>query len=174
VRAGHEPPPSERDPRREAERLPVGPPADPAAAPGAALEWSFNPWRERPLAAGLALGASLGGGLLLSALGVAPLGCLLLALAMGGSFAPLLVPARCRIDDQGVAQRGPFGWERRRWETIRRAARVRGGLLISPFARPRRLDAFRALLLPMPRADRRALTAQVAPRLARHGLEPIA
>ena len=136
----------------------------------APLEWSFNPWRERPTASALTLAVTAAIALFLWSTGVPPLAVVGLAMATAGSFAPLLVPARCRVDDQGVAHRGAFGWERRAWTEIRRVARVRGGLLVSPFEHPRRFDSFRALLLPMPRVDRPHLTAEVAPHLSRHGL----
>ncbi len=170
------------DPREPAVGLGVGPGPDSdrtavahadataAATPPPALEWQFNPWRERPTAAAIGL-ACVGGTVALSwNLGLAPLHHVVLALLMFTMLGALIVPVRCRIDDQGVARGGAIGWERRRWEDIRRAVRVRGGLLVSPFSEPRRLDAFRALLLPMHRAERRDLDASVRPHLVLHGL----
>jgi hypothetical protein len=146
--------------------------AEPAESDsGPPLEWRFNPWRERPLTSALASLFTLGSIGLLAVLGVKPLGYAALGAALAFSLGPLLLPSRCRVDDEGVAHRRVLGWERRRWSDIRRAVRVRGGLLLSPFEHPQRLDSFRALLLPMPRHDRGALNARLAPRLARHGLE---
>jgi len=138
--------------------------------PEPALEWSFNPWSERPARSILAALVTLAGGLLLLSLGVAPLAAVALSAALAGSLAPLLLPSRCRVDREGVAERRLLGWERRKWDDIGRAQWVGGGLLISPFAEPRRLDAFRALLLPMPKRERSTLTVEILRRLARHGL----
>jgi hypothetical protein len=134
------------------------------------LEWTFNPWRERPAKSALALTLTLGSGALLGGLGLPGLARVVLGLAVGFSFASLLLPVRCRLDERGVGQCGPLGWEHRRWEDIRRAVAVRGGLLVSPFGHARGLDRFRALLLPIPREHRSALGDRIAVLLARHGL----
>ena len=89
---------------------------------------------------------------------------------MGGTLSPLIVPQRCRIDAGGVAVRGAFGWERRAWSEIRRARLGAGGVLVSPFARARRLDAFRSLYLPVPAAGRARLETAVRAHLLRHEL----
>lgn len=147
-------------------------PASEAAIPTApeALEWRFNPWRERPVAGTLGLVCIAGTVLLSWTLGLTFLHHVVFASLMTAMLGALIIPVRCRVDESGVARGGATGWERRRWEDIRRAVRVRGGLLISPFSEPRRLDAFRALLLPMHRAERVALDAGVKPHLVLHGL----
>jgi hypothetical protein len=141
-----------------------------AATAAPALEWSFNPWRERPVVSMVALLTTGASAVFLWSLGLGPLATLALVLALTVNLAPLLVPARCRVDDGGVAHRGALGWERRGWSQIRRVARVRGGLLVSPFEHPRRLDSFRALLLPMPQDQRADLTTAISSRLEHHGL----
>jgi hypothetical protein len=73
------------------------------------------------------------------------------------------------VDDDGVARRGPLGWERRRWSDLKRAALKRGGLSVSPYARRHWLDETRGLFLPLPTAFRDALTPSIAPHLQRHG-----
>lgn len=144
--------------------------AAPAATPGATppVEWRFDPWRERPRAAATGVGAALGMAALLAALGEHPILIGVLTLAAVAALAPAFIPARCRLDDDGAARRGPWGWERRAWAEIRRAILGPGALRVSPFSRSSWLDPYRGLVLPLPRADAR-LRAAVADRLAAHG-----
>ncbi len=141
-----------------------------AAADLARLDWSFDPWREDPRRALLATGCVLAAFLLTRYTGQAAVLAVLLALAVAGTLSPLLVAQRCVIDAAGVAVRGPFGWERRPWAELRRARVAPGSILVSPFLRPGRLDAFRALVLPVPRGRRDELVAAAAGVLERHGL----
>lgn len=134
------------------------------------LEWSFNPWRDRPLAAIAAVLMTLGMCLLIASLGEPPLVRLILGLAVLGTLSPGLSPARCRVDDDGIQMRGPFGTARRRWSELRRAATRPAGLLLSPYARPHWLDPYRGLLLPMPARGRDSLLAELRERLGAHGL----
>ncbi len=146
-----------------------------AAAPGsdleaeAPLEWSFNPWRERPGLSALAAVAALAMCVAVLRLEQAPLVTAALCMAAVAALAPLLGPSRCRIDARGVARRGPFGWDRRPWGEVRRARLRRGGVLISPFLRPHWLDPYRSVFLPIPSRARAMLLPEIAPRLARHG-----
>jgi hypothetical protein len=137
------------------------------------LEWTVNPWRERPLAALAAALVALGLWLLVLRLlpgeraAATVLGLLLLA-----SLAPGMAPTRCRVDAEGAARQVLFTWERRRWTDVRRARLAARGLFVSPLARPGRLDRFRGLFLPLPAhpeggAD---LGAALRRELDRHGL----
>jgi hypothetical protein len=149
--------------------------AGPAEAPGAevpepALEWSFNPWRERPAAAGLASAAALGLCLVILSLGESTVLTLALCLAAVGALAPLIGPIRCRLDGEGAGRLGALGWERRRWTEVRRCALRRAGLLLSPYSRAHWLDSYRGLFLPLPAREREALLPEIRPRLALHGL----
>jgi hypothetical protein len=134
------------------------------------LEWSFNPWHDRPLA------TAIGAALALAICGVvASLGePLLVRLALCGAviaaLSPAFAPARCRVDETGVEKRGPMGTLRRPWTTLRRAAPKSAGLLVSPYAVPSWLDPYRGLLLPLPVNGRDALLAQLTPILRSHGL----
>lgn len=141
-------------------------PAASAAAPP--VEWRFNPWRERPRHASVALAAALAMALVVVTLGEGPVLTLALSLVGVAALAPVFTPARCRLDDDGAARSAPWGWERRRWDVVRRAVLRPGALLVSPFARPSWRDPYRALVLPMPRGDA-ALHAAVAAQLASHG-----
>lgn len=134
------------------------------------LEWGFNPWRDRPLAAAAATLMTLGMCLVIASLGEPPLVRVLLGLAVLGTLSPVLSPARCRVDDEGFQMRGPFGTARRRWSELRRAATRPAGLLLSPYARPHWLDPYRGLLLPMPLRGREGLLADLRGRLEAHGL----
>jgi len=134
------------------------------------LEWSFNPWRDRPQAAIAASLMTLAMCLVIASLGEPPLVRLILGLAVLGTLSPALSPARCRVDDDGIQMRGPFGTARRRWSELRRVATRPAGLLISPYARPHWLDPYRGLLLPMPARERASLLAALRGRLEAHGL----
>ena len=135
-----------------------------------ALEWSFNPWRDRPLAAGGGALMTLAICLVVATLGQPLLVRLVLCLVVMGALSPALSPARCRVDESGVEKRGPFGVARRPWAALRRAARWPAGLMVSPFVRPHWLDSYRGLVLPLPARGRAALMAELAIRLRDHGL----
>ena len=134
------------------------------------LEWSFNPWRDRPGAAVAAALMSIGLCLVIASLHEPPLTRIILGVAVIGTLSPVLSPARCRVDDDGVQMRGPFGTARRRWSDLRRVAQRPAGLLLSPYARPHWLDPYRGLLLPMPAREREGLLAALRDRLDAHGL----
>ena len=147
--------------------------APPLPVPDAALaplSWSWNPWHEHParaLLASLSCGAVF---VILSRTLGLPMVALALTLAVAGMLSPLLVPYRCRVDTDGVQVRGAFGWERRPWSQVRRAAASRGGIVVFTSQRPERRDAFRALLLPLPSTSRATLGVAVQAHLQHHGL----
>ncbi len=136
----------------------------------AAIEWRWNPWRERPGRAAIALVFTIGVYALVTVLLSSAVLGVLLALAAAGTLAPLLIPSQCRIDDAGVALRSAFGWERRVWADLRRARPGRDAIVMSPFTHPRRLDAFRALVLPLPAARRDEVLAAARSHWERHEL----
>lgn len=145
-------------------------PARPGEPVGPAVEWSFNPWRERPARSALAAALGLAMCAALASLGEPVLLTFALCLAALASLAPLLAPARCRVDDQGATRSGPFGRDRRAWREVRRAVRRRAGLLLSSHPRPHWLDPWRALVLPFPGGESERLRSELESRLARHGL----
>ncbi|MBI1799954.1 MAG: hypothetical protein HYR73_09765 [Candidatus Eisenbacteria bacterium] len=156
----------------KAVRANLGPlPLDVAsAAPAGPLEWSFNPWHEGPGGAALAAALALALCAIVILARQAFVPTLSLCLVAAGALSPALTPLLCRIDEQGVARRGPLGWEKRAWSEIRRAV-VRGaGLLVSPYRQRHWLDAHRGLLLPLPAASRADLVLRIRPHLDRHGL----
>jgi hypothetical protein len=141
-----------------------------AGGPPEVVEWTVSPWRERRARAALALGLAL----LLALTGVwffrgPALVGIVLALAVLSALAPAIVATRCRVDAEGVSRRVLFGWERRSWPGIRRARLDPEGLFVSPFERASRLDAFRGLVLPLPRGGGRILE-RIEREVRAHGL----
>jgi hypothetical protein len=141
-----------------------------AEATAPALEWGYNPWRERGARSATAAIALLAICIVLTGLHESAVLTLGLCLAAAGALAPLLTASRCRMDEAGIACRGALGWQRRRWAELRRAWVTAGGVMCSPYARAHWLDSQRGLFLPLPRAMRAALLAEIRPRLDRHGL----
>ena len=78
------------------------------------------------------------------------------------AVAPFLFPTRHRLDDDGVEVRRLGGRRYRPWPELRRAEIGRGGALLSPFARPSRLDRYRGLVLSFDGLDGDARAAVVA------------
>ena len=150
--------------------VPVTAPTSRLDAAPAAVVWTWNPWRERPGRAAIALVFTIGVFALVTVLVSSAVLAALLALAAAGTLAPLLVSSQCRVDDAGVALRSAFGWERRAWSDLRRARPGREAIVMSPFTRPRRLDAFRAMVLPLPAAQRETLLGAVRSHCERHEL----
>jgi hypothetical protein len=134
-----------------------------------ALEWSYNPWRERPARAAYGLAALLLCCGLTAALGLPVLVTLGLCLACAASLGNAVLPMRCRLDPDGVTRRSAWLAERRPWSVLRRAVRTEEGVLLSPFGRRHWLDSYRALFLPLP-ARQGALADDVDRFLASHGL----
>ena len=128
------------------------------------VQWSFDPWSERPVAAGVAALAVLGMWLMLAAFRLPWLLALGLAVFVASPLAPAFLPATCRIDPAGAARRGVLGWMRRSWADVRRIDDVPAGVFLSPFASRHWLDATRGLTLPMPRPHRVELAALVRER----------
>jgi hypothetical protein len=138
-----------------------------AASP---LEWTFNPWRQdlgSALVGVIAATAIVG---LIASLRLPPLAGVALALGFFAAIHGAFLPTRCRVDDDGVARRMAFAWERRPWTAIRRAALGRRGLFVSPRLRPGPLESFRGLWLPIPAADAQDLRGELRGRLALRGL----
>ncbi|HXS82958.1 MAG TPA: hypothetical protein VN896_09580 [Methylomirabilota bacterium] len=141
-----------------------------AAGPGpAAVEWSFDPWREHPRAAGVASAAVLVFWLAIVWMRFP----LVIAVALGAMAAapllPAIVPAACRVSAAGAWRRGLIVTAHRTWPQVRRIDDVPVGLLLSPRARRDWLDATRALTLPMPAPRRAELRGLVRGLWGAHG-----
>ena len=141
-----------------------------SAAARAVLEWSFNPWRQdlRKALVGVIAAAAVTG--LIAGFGLPPLAIAALALAFLATVHSAFLPTRCRVDEEGVARRLAFAWERRPWGAIRRAALGPRGLFVSPRLHPGPLESFRGLWLPVPPGEAPTLLAELRGHLARHGL----
>lgn len=128
------------------------------------IAWRYDPWREDPRRALAAFAAAV----LCCALVVAQRESAWLGVGLSlfviAAFAPAIAPRACAIDAAGAEVRGPLGIARRRWTDVRRIDDIPAGVLLSPHAAATALDAARALLLPMPRAERDSLRAGVRHR----------
>ena len=149
-------------------------PAQDPATPGAgeaprSVSWSFDPWRERPAAAGVASAAVLGFWLAIVWMRFP----LLIAVALGAMAAapllPAIVPAACRVSAAGAWRRGLIVTAHRAWPDVRRIDDVPVGVLLSPLAARGWLDATRALTLPMPAPRRAELRGLVRGLWGAHG-----
>lgn len=126
----------------------------------ASVSWTFDPWREQPRVAAIAVVAVLAFWLAIAWLRFP----LLIAMGLGAmAAAPLLpafVPAACSVSAAGASRRGLLVTGRRAWRDVRRIDDVPVGLLLSPFSSRGWRDSTRALTLPMPmprRAELRGL-----------------
>jgi len=134
------------------------------------IQWSYNPWRERPARACTAVVWILLSVALLTSLGL-PWGVrMALIAAVGASLGSALLPGTYRLDASGVTLgMGPFV-QRRTWNDVRRVVRSSEGVLLSPFTTRRRLDAYRAVFLPWPRRSNPQVADRVGQALVDHGL----
>jgi hypothetical protein len=144
--------------------------ADALDAAPEADEWTVNPWRERARESWVAAIAALALCTAVARFHAGAVLTLALSLAAVGALAPLLSPSRCRVDDDGVARRGPFGWQRRHWSELRRATVGARAVLLSPYATAHWLDTYRGLVLPLPRDGRAELVESLRRHLDRRGL----
>jgi hypothetical protein len=135
----------------------------PASSPDASqgVQWAFDPWTERPRAAGVAALAVLAMWLMIAWAALPALVALLLGAFTALPLLPAFVPASCRVGPAGAERRGLLAVVRRSWADVRRIEDVPVGVLLSPYAKRHWLDATRALTLPMPGAQRGELRAAV-------------
>lgn len=72
---------------------------------------------------------------------------LVAALLLCVSMASYLLPTTCTLDDEGAETRFMGQTQRLAWSQVRRVAKGRKGVFLSPRAEPSRVDSFRGLLL---------------------------
>ena len=137
--------------------------------PPETLEWTFDPWSERPAAAGIAALAVLAMWLLIAGAGFPLLLAVALGAFAGAPLLPAVIPAACRVGEEGAERRGLLARQRRAWSDVRRIEDVPVGVLLSPFGERRWLDATRSLTLPMPGARRAELREGVRAWWSSHG-----
>lgn len=134
------------------------------------VEWSYNPWRDRPGRAAVALVAALACCLLATSLGLPAIPTLILCVVCVATLAAGFVPVRCRLDDAGVLRRSGWFAERRPWEELRRAVRRADGVWLSPYRSRHWLDGYRALFLPFPAGAKAPARETLDQILEHHGL----
>src|SRR5262249_24696309 len=155
---------------RSGAAMTTGPgPAAAIAEGSTALEWTFDPWPERPAAAIVASVAVAAFWLGVAALRLPTLLAVALDVIAASPLLPAFVPAACRVSADGAARRGLLGWERRRWTDVRRLEDRPVGGLLSPVAERHWLDATRAFTLPMPAPHRAELREAVRQRWGARG-----
>ena len=137
----------------------VAPATSPDASQG--VEWTFDPWTERPRVASAAALSVLAMWLMIAWAALPALLALLLGAFAALPLLPAFVPMTCRVGAAGAECRGLLAAARRSWADVRRIEDVPVGALLSPYAQRHWLDATRALTLPMPMARRSALRAAV-------------
>jgi len=122
------------------------------AAPGRVIGWTVHPARRRPedamLAAFVVLATAYA---VLVSLGSALLAALAVVL-LAASIAPFWLPTRYRLDGERLAERRGLVRRSRPWSELRRVEVGRAAARVSPYARPRWLDRYRAItvILPVP------------------------
>jgi hypothetical protein len=133
------------------------------------VEWSYDPWRERPRRAAGALGAAA---VVIAAVvlsGLPGLATLALGVVAVAWVARDLVPVRCRVGEAGLARLGPLGAEVIPWERLRRVRARTDAVVGSTALRSGPLEPWRTLFLPLPSLDRAGLLEAIRPILSRHG-----
>ena len=116
------------------------------------ISWTAHPARRRPqdamLAACVVFATAYA---VLVGLESALLAALAVVLLVA-SIAPFLVPTRYRIDDERLSERRLFVRRSRAWSELRRVDVGAAAARVSPYARPRWLDRYRAInvILPEP------------------------
>jgi len=133
------------------------------------LEWSYNPWRDRPGRAAVALVGALACCVAATSLRLPAIPTVVLCVVCVTALAVGFVPVRCRLDEDGVTRRSGWFAEHRRWRGLQRAVRSAEGVLLSPYRRRHWLDPYRALFLPLPHAAP-PLAADLDRVLSSHGL----
>lgn len=115
------------------------------------VTWTTHPARARPLA-GLVVLALVAAVSVLAGRAMGPgLGftAWIFAALLLGSVSGFLLPTRYELDDERIRVRHLFAVRTRERSAIRRIEIGPGAARLSPFPRPRRLDRFRALVVPL-------------------------
>lgn len=69
---------------------------------------------------------------------------------LGVAIAPFLFPTHYRLDGERLVERRLFVTRSRPWSELRRLELGAAGALVSPYARPRWLDRYRAITVMFP------------------------
>ncbi|MCE9577704.1 MAG: hypothetical protein K8W52_31425 [Deltaproteobacteria bacterium] len=129
------------------------------------LRWTAHPAKRRPrdvaLVAAVVLLSSWAVMVSLRSFFLAGLAAVILLV----SVAAFLAPTHYALTDDGVELRRLGRRSFRPWAELRRAQIGPGAALLSPFARPHRLDRYRGLMVFFDGADRAQVIAAVRTRL---------
>lgn len=135
------------------------------------LEWSVWPAKEKPL-------LSLGLTVLLIAIWVAvgyiyreAVWVLLAVILLLGAVAPFFVITRYRLDGEGISMKRYVTTMKKRWEELRSYYPDKNGVLVSPFAKPSRLENFRGVYLRF-RGNREKVLAVLEQNIGQRKKEP--
>ncbi len=135
-----------------------------------ALEWVFNPWRDRPARAWIAVAAIAAVGAVVETTGLPAVVKIALSAGFGASLGPAFLPCRYRLDDESVVLGVGVLRQRRPWSEFRRAVRTRSGVLLSPFVTRNWLDGYRSWFLPRPLRRDESFDPALERLLGDHGL----
>jgi hypothetical protein len=129
------------------------------------LRWTAHPAKRRPrevaLVAMVVLFSSWAIMVALRSAFLAALGAVILLI----SVAAFLAPTHYALTDEGIEEKRLGRRAFRPWAALRRAQIGPGAALLSPFARPHRLDRFRGVMVYLDGADRAAVVAAIRARL---------
>lgn len=113
---------------------------------GVLMDWSVHLAREAPLKAAFVM-VSVALVVALGWIGVHPFVAFVMGAFLLHHLAEFLFPIRYRLTDTGAEAVGFLYWRGIEWERVRRIVSLPDGVLLSPFPRPTRLDAFRGVFL---------------------------
>ncbi len=139
--------------------------------PTPSLEWSAWPAREKPL---FALGLVLFLLAIWFAVGYIyreAVWVLLAVILLLGAVAPFFVITRYRLDEEGVSIKRYVTTMKRRWGELRSYYPDKNGVLVSPFAKPSRLENFRGVYLRFG-GNREKVLAVLAQNIGQRKKEP--
>jgi hypothetical protein len=133
------------------------------------IAWTAHPARRRPQDAMLAVCVMFATAYAVLVGLESPLLAALAVVLLLASIAPFLAPTRYRLDADRLSERRLFVERSRRWSELRRVEVGAAAALVSPYARPRWLDRYRAITVILPvtgdGADRDAVVCALRERV---------
>lgn len=112
-----------------------------------ALQWVSHPVRESAAKSALAVGAVLASGIAVTYFMSSPGFGLLAVVIMFFSLSKFFFPTSYTLSDKGVTVKTTTQTFTRSWNQYRSYFTDKSGVLLSPFARPSRLENFRGLYI---------------------------
>jgi len=96
---------------------------------------------------------------------------LLAVILLLGAVAPFFVITRYRLDGEGISMKRYVTTMKKRWEELRSYYPDKNGVLVSPFAKPSRLENFRGVYLRF-RGNREKVLAVLEQNIGQRKKEP--